>query len=64
MTVNVGGIDKILRIIAGLVLIGMAIMGIGAPYTWIGVIPLATALSGWCPAYAILGMRTCPIEKK
>jgi len=63
MNANVGGIDKILRIVAGLVLIGLAIMGIGAPWTWIGVVPLATGLIGWCPAYSIFGVNTCPMKK-
>lgn len=64
MKTNVGGIDKILRIVAGLVLIGLAIMGIGAPWTWIGVVPLATALIGWCPVYPLLGINTCPMKSK
>ncbi|NMF99001.1 DUF2892 domain-containing protein [Aromatoleum toluolicum] len=63
MNANVGGIDKILRIVAGLILIGLAIMGIGAPWTWIGVVPLATGLMGWCPAYSIFGVNTCPMKK-
>lgn len=63
MKSNVGGIDKILRIVAGLVLIALAIMGIGAPWTYIGVVPLVTGLMGWCPAYTLLGMNTCPISK-
>ena len=63
MKANVGGIDKILRIIAGLVLIGLAIMGIGAPWSWIGVVPLATGLMGWCPAYTLFGLNSCPLKK-
>lgn len=63
MNANVGGIDRSLRVIAGLVLIVLAIMGIGAPFTWIGVVPLATGLIGWCPAYSIFGIRTCPLKK-
>ncbi|PTD97213.1 YgaP family membrane protein [Pseudothauera lacus] len=63
MKANVGGIDKILRIVAGLVLIVLAIMGIGAPWTWIGVVPLATGLMGWCPLYPLLGINTCPMKK-
>jgi len=63
MSANVGGIDKILRVVAGLVLIALAIMGIGAPWTWIGVVPLATGLLGWCPAYSIFGLNTCPMKK-
>lgn len=63
MKSNVGGIDKIIRIVAGLVLIALAIMGIGAPWTYIGVVPLVTGLMGWCPAYTLLGMNTCPLSK-
>lgn len=63
MKTNVGSIDKILRIVAGLVLIALAIMGVGTPWTWIGIVPLATGLVGWCPAYTLLGMNTCPLKK-
>jgi len=63
MQTNVGGIDKILRIVAGLILIALGIMGIGAPWTFIGVVPLATGLMGWCPAYKLIGVNTCPLTK-
>ena len=63
MKSNVGGIDKVLRIIAGLVLIVLAFMGIGTPWTWIGVVPLATGLIGWCPLYPLIGLNTCPLKK-
>ncbi|MCK0506894.1 YgaP family membrane protein [Aromatoleum anaerobium] len=63
MNANVGGIDRILRIVAGLVLVILAILGIGSPWTWIGVVPLATGLLGWCPAYTLFGLRTCPLRK-
>lgn len=63
MKANVGGIDRILRIVAGLVLIGLAIAGIGAPWTWIGVVPLATGLFKFCPFYPLLGINSCPLDK-
>lgn len=63
MSTNIGGIDRLLRIIAGLALIGAALGLYGPAYAsvwgWIGVIPLGTALIGWCPAYALLGLNTC-----
>ena len=65
MSKNMGGLDRILRIIAGLALIDYAIP-IGFPATgwnavgWIGIVPLLTALIGFCPAYTILGINTCP----
>ncbi|HET9700504.1 MAG TPA: DUF2892 domain-containing protein [Burkholderiales bacterium] len=63
MKTNVGGIDRILRIVAGLALIALAIAGIGSPWTWIGVVPLLTGIVGFCPAYPILGLSTCPMKK-
>lgn len=61
MTKNVGGIDRIVRIIVGLALIAWALLGTSemAVWGWIGVVPLATALIGWCPPYAIFGISTC-----
>jgi hypothetical protein len=58
MKLNVGGIDKILRIVAGLALIVWALMG-GPVWAWIGIVPLATGAVGFCPLYPILGMSTC-----
>lgn len=60
---NVGGIDRILRIIVGLVLIGLAATGTVGLWGWIGVVPLVTGLVGTCPAYKLLGMNTCPMKK-
>ena len=62
MKINVGGIDKILRIAVGLALIAWALVG-GPVWAWVGVVPLATGAIGWCPAYNLFGMNTCPTEK-
>ena len=56
---NVGGIDRALRIVAGLVLIALAISGVFAPWGWIGIVPLFTGLVRWCPVYMPFGIRTC-----
>jgi len=72
MQKNVGSLDKILRIIIGLVLISYAILpsfglmaDTGYNYTgWIGIIPLGTALLGICPLYSIIGVKTCPAADK
>jgi len=63
MKSNVGGIDRILRIVVGLVLIGVAVAGI-SPFGWIGVVPLVTGVFQFCPFYPLLGMNTCPMDKK
>ncbi|WJM95294.1 DUF2892 domain-containing protein [Pseudomonas defluvii] len=62
MQKNVGGIDKIARIVIGIALIVWALAG-GPVWAWIGVLPLATGLLGWCPAYTLLGIKTCPMKK-
>lgn len=59
MTQNVGNIDRILRFVAGLVLLSLIFIG---PQTWwglVGIVPLATAFMRTCPAYSILGVNTC-----
>jgi hypothetical protein len=64
MTRNVGGIDKGLRIAAGLVLIALGLFG---PLGWwgaIGLVPLATGLLGNCPLYSLLGVNTCPLSAR
>ena len=63
MNHNVGGIDRILRIVVGLVLVGLAATGSVGWWGWIGVVPLLTGLLGSCPAYKLLGMNTCPMKK-
>jgi hypothetical protein len=63
MKINVGMVDKILRIIAGVVLIGFTLMGTIGIWGWIGIIPLATGVMGWCPLYSIFGLNTCPTRE-
>jgi hypothetical protein len=59
MKSNVGGIDRILRIVAGVVLLGLTISGTIGAWGWLGLVPLATGAIGWCPPYAMLGWSTC-----
>ena len=59
MKTNVGGIDKIARIVIGALLIILALTGMIGVWGWIGVVPLATGLLNTCPAYSLLGINTC-----
>jgi hypothetical protein len=59
MKSNSGGIDRVIRIVAGLALLACAIAFQGPVWAFIGIVPLATGLIGWCPAYTILGINTC-----
>jgi hypothetical protein len=69
MVTNVGTIDRIIRIVVGLVFIAYA-LHLGLPQTgwnwtgWIGVIPLLTGVFGYCPGYAMLGVSTCPAKQQ
>ena len=60
---NVGTIDKAIRLVAGigLVLLAAVPSPYQTPFGWIGLVPLGTALIGWCPAYRLLGIRTCRV---
>jgi hypothetical protein len=64
MTPNVGGIDRVLRVILGVALVALAVTGTIGPWGWIGLVPLATAALGFCPLYTVLGFSTCPMKKR
>ena len=64
MSPNVGGIDKVLRIVIGVVLIGLAASGRIGAWGYIGILPLLTGLFGRCGLYSLLGINTCPMNKK
>jgi hypothetical protein len=67
--INVGTIDRVARVVVGLLLIAFAIP-IGFPATgwnwvgWIGMVPVLTAVFGYCPAYTLLGITTCPATRQ
>jgi len=58
MHANVGTLDRSLRIIAGLLLVDLALSGIAGPWAWIGLLPLATGVLAWCPLYLPRGRST------
>ncbi len=58
MTQNMSSVDRGIRIVVGLVLIALVFVGPQTMWGWIGIIPLATALIGWCPAYSLIGVKT------
>lgn len=59
MKPNVGGIDRILRFVVGLVLVALAATGTIGAWGYIGIVPIVTAALGWCPAYLPFGISTC-----
>ena len=59
MTVNTGSADRIIRAIVGLVLLALVFVGPQSPWGWVGIVPLVTAVTGNCPVYSLLGIKTC-----
>ncbi len=64
MSRNLGNLDRVLRIALGLVLIALVFFGPQSPWGWVGIIPLGTALVGFCPAYRLLGICTTAKKSK
>ncbi len=59
MKKNIGSVERIIRIIAGIAVISLAFVGPKSAWAYLGIIPLATGLIGWCPPYALFGFSTC-----
>ena len=58
MKMNEGGLDRVLRVILGIVVLSLVFVGPKTPWAWIGLVPLVTGLVGFCPLYAILRLNT------
>lgn len=63
MKMNVGGTDRAIRIVIGLLLISQVFFGLHTLWGWIGVIPLLTGILGYCGAYTLIGINTCPMKR-
>ena len=59
MRKNIGNIERVLRIVAGLFILSLTITGPQSLWGLLGIVPLATGIIGWCPPYALLGISTC-----
>lgn len=64
MKSNVGGVDRILRIVIGAALIVWAALLSGPAWAWVGVVPLVTGIIRLCPLYSVLGFNTCPTQNE
>jgi hypothetical protein len=59
---NVGSVDRIARIAAGIGLLSLTVVGPQTPWGYLGVVPLLTGLMGSCPLYSLLGFSSCPVR--
>lgn len=64
MKCNTGSIDRIARALIGAALIVATLLGYIGVWGWLGIIPLGTAIVGFCPAYTLLGVNTCSVKEK
>jgi hypothetical protein len=63
MKTNEGNLDRGVRVVAGLALIGLAATGTVGMWGYIGIVPLLTGSIGWCPVYTLLGINTCAARR-
>lgn len=65
MKANVGGIDKVVRLVAAVALFSLffVLEGNARLFGLAGIVPLATALMSWCPLYSLVGINTCPMKR-
>jgi hypothetical protein len=63
MKINLGTIDRAARILIGLALVALALSGVIGLWGWIGLLPLATGVFRFCPAYSLFGINTCKLKK-
>lgn len=58
---NEGSVDRVIRVVAGLAILSLAFVGPQTPWAYLGLVPLLTGVVGFCPAYALFGIRTCKL---
>jgi hypothetical protein len=58
MSINEGPLDRIVRVVLGLVLVSLAVFGPRTPLGWLGIVPIVTGAVGFCPLYRVIGIRT------
>ena len=63
MSRNEGTVDRVLRVVVGLVLLSLVFVGPKTVWGWIGIVPILTGLVGYCPAYRLIGLITCAVKK-
>jgi len=61
MATNEGTLDRVIRVVVGLAILSLAFIGPQTPWAYLELIPLLTGLVGFCPAYALFGIRTCKL---
>ncbi len=63
MKVNIGNVERIVRIVVGIAILSLAFVGPRTPWAYLGIMPILSGLIGWCPPYALLGISTVRTAK-
>lgn len=58
MSVNIGTVERVVRVILGVAILSLTVIGPQSPWAYLGIIPILTGLSGWCPLYSVFGIST------
>lgn len=59
ISANIGTVERAVRVIVGVAILSLTIIGPRTPWAYLGIVPILTGLSGWCPLYSVLGISTC-----
>jgi hypothetical protein len=63
MTKNIGGVERIVRVVVGIGILALAFVGPKSPWAYLGILPIVTGAVGWCPPYSLLGISTLNATK-
>lgn len=63
MKTNIGTVERIVRVLVGIIVLSLAFVGPRSPWAYLGLLPLLSGLIGWCPPYALLGISTARASK-
>ncbi|HUL57693.1 MAG TPA: DUF2892 domain-containing protein [Anaeromyxobacteraceae bacterium] len=58
--INEGSLDRTIRVLVGIAILSLTVVGPATPWGLVGLVPLATGILGFCPLYRLVGIRTCP----
>lgn len=59
---NVGNVERAVRVTAGVGLLSLVFVGPQTVWGLVGIVPILTGLTGWCPPYSLLGINTCGVK--
>lgn len=61
---NIGNIERAIRILVGVGILSLTVVGPQSPWALLGILPILTGVIGWCPPYHLLGINTCSKDAK